>query len=147
MRRPLLSLPLAAATAAALGYDAYVHLHLAPLYDAVGGAVTQGLLFRVEAALAVAAALLVLVSDSRLAWAAAGLVGLGGVAAVVLYRYVDVGAIGPIPNMYEPAWYGEKTWSAVAEAAVGLLWPLRELVRLLSRPAARSSKVAGSKAG
>ena len=133
MRRPLLSLVLAAVTAAALGYDAYVHLHLAPLYDAVGSTVTQGALFRVEAALAIAAALLVLVSDSRLAWAAAVLVGLGGVAAVVLYRYVDVGAIGPVPNMYEPAWYGDKTWSAVAEGAAGLLWLVREGLRLRRR--------------
>jgi hypothetical protein len=147
MRRPLLSLVLALAVVAALGYDAYVHLHLAPLYDAVGSTITQGALFRVEAALAIAAALLVLVSDSRLAWAAAGLVGIGGVAAVVLYRYVDVGAIGPIPNMYEPAWYGEKTWSAVAEAAVGLLWPLRELARVTVGRRPRGTTVAAGNAG
>lgn len=129
MRRPPVSLVLAVITAALLGYDAYVHLHLAANYDAVGSTITQGALFRVEAALAIAAGLLVLISDSRLAWAAAGLTGLGGAAAVLLYRYVDVGAIGPIPNMYEPAWYHDKTWSAVAEAAVGVLWLVREALR------------------
>lgn len=129
MRRPPYSLAIAVLTAIALGYDAYVHLHLAPLYDAVGGTITQGALFRVEAAMAIAAALLVLVSDSRLAWVVAGLTGLGGVAAVVLYRYVDVGTIGPIPNMYEPAWYADKTWSAVGEGAATLMWLVREGLR------------------
>lgn len=133
MRRPAFSLALAALTAALLGYDAYVHLHLASGYDAVGDTVTQGALFRVEAGLALAAALLVLVSDSRPAWAAAGVTGLGGVAAVLLYRYVDVGALGPIPNMYEPAWYHDKTWSAVAEGTAAVLWLTREAVRRLRR--------------
>lgn len=133
MRRPAFSLALAVLTAALLGYDAYVHLHLASGYDAIGETVTQGALFRVEAGLALAAALLVLVSDSRPAWAAAGVTGLGGVAAVLLYRYVDVGALGPIPNMYEPAWYHDKTWSAVAEGAAAVLWLTREAVRRLRR--------------
>ena len=30
--------------------------------------------------------------------------------------WVDVGKVGPLPNMYEPYWYGEKTLSLVAEA-------------------------------
>ena len=129
LRRSRLSLLLAVVAAAGLAYDAKVHLQLAPAYDAVGGAVTQGALFRVEAAMAVLAAIVVLVSDRRWAWAAAGLTGLGGVVAVVLYRYVDVGAIGPIPNMYEPAWYGEKTRSALAEGAVAVAWLVREVQR------------------
>jgi hypothetical protein len=34
------------------------------------------------------------------------------------YRYVNVGAIGPIPNMYEPTWQtADKLLSAYAEAA------------------------------
>jgi hypothetical protein len=47
--------------------------------------------------------------------------------AVLLYRYVNVPAIGPIPAMYEPVWFFEKSLSAVAEglgavlAAVGFL--------------------------
>jgi hypothetical protein len=123
------SLVLAVLAAAGLCYDAYVHLDLATGYDAVGSSITQGALFRVEAGLAIAAALAVLVSDHRLAWAAAGLVGLGGLAGVLLYRYVDVGAIGPIPNMYEPVWFSLKTRSAVAEGAVAVLWVVREVLR------------------
>lgn len=129
MQRSLASLALAVLAAAGLGYDAYVHLDLAPVYDGNGDTITQGGLFRLEAALAIVAGVLVLMWDNRLAWAAAGLVGLGGVAAVVLYRYVDVGAIGPVPNMYEPVWYGEKARSAFAEACVGLVWFVRETIR------------------
>lgn len=123
------SLVLAVLAAAGLGYDAYVHLDLAKGYDAVGSSITQGALFQVEAGSAIAAALAGLVSDHRLAWAAAGLVGLGGLAAVLLYRYVDVGVIGPIPNMYEPVWFSLKTRSALAEAAVTVLWVVREVLR------------------
>ena len=129
LQRSRSALALAVLAAAGLGYDAYVHLHLADVYDRVGDTITQGGLFRVEAALAIAAALAVLVSDHRLVWAAAGLIGLGGVVAVVLYRYVDVGTLGPVPNMYEPVWYGEKTRSAIAEAGVGGVWLVREALR------------------
>jgi hypothetical protein len=142
LRRSGASMVLALLVAAGLGYDAYVHLDLADSFDAIGDTITQGALFRIEAVLAVVAALVVLASDSRLAWALAGMVGFGGAAAVTLYRYVDVGAIGPIPNMYEPAWYSDKTWSAIAEAAVGVLWLVREAVRHLERRVS-----AGSAAG
>jgi hypothetical protein len=129
LRRSRPTLALALLTAIGLGYDAKVHLHLASGYDAVGTTITQGALFRVEAALAVLVAVAVLLSDSRLVWAAAGLTGLAGVTAVVLDRYVDVGALGPIPNMYEPAWFPEKMHSAYAEGAVAVLWLVREALR------------------
>ena len=133
LARSRLSLVLAVVAAVGLAYDAKVHLQLAPAYDAVGSTITQGALFRVEAVMAVLAAVVVLLSDKRWAWAAAGLTGLGGVVAVVLYRYVDVGAIGPIPNMYEPAWYADKTRSAIAEGAVAVAWLVREAQRFASR--------------
>jgi hypothetical protein len=37
-----------------------------------------------------------------------------------MYRYVDVGGFGPLPDMYDPTWYPEKNLSAVAEAAAAL---------------------------
>jgi hypothetical protein len=123
-------------TAAGLAVDAYVHADLAPTYDAVTKTISQGALFRVEAGAAALAALLLILFGTRpLVWVYALLVAAAGVAAVLLYRYVDVGAIGPLPNMHEPFWYTEKTVSAVAEAAatvtaaVGLL-----LVRHWRRP-------------
>ncbi|MEY9877284.1 hypothetical protein ABH931_006808 [Streptacidiphilus sp. MAP12-33] len=104
-------------TAAALAVDAYVHADLAPGYDAIRASVSQGALFRVEAGAAALAALLVLVARrSRMVWLFAFLVAAGGVGAVLLYRYVDVGGLGPFPDMYEPVWYPEKSLSAVAEA-------------------------------
>jgi hypothetical protein len=103
--------------AAGLAVDAVVHLRLAPDYQlAAPGGIGQGNLFRIAAVAAVLAALWVLVRPSRLSFAAAFLVAGGALAAVLLYRYVDVPALGPIPSMYEPLWFPEKTLSAVAEA-------------------------------
>src|SRR5689334_21262061 len=129
LRRSRTSLLLALLAAAGLAYDAKVHLHLAGDYDAIGGTITQGRLFRLEAVVAIAVAVAVLVFDHRMVWAAAGLTGLAGLAAVLLYRYVDVGAIGPVPNMYEPAWFPEKLHSAYAEGLVAVTWLLREVAR------------------
>ncbi len=33
---------------------------------------------------------------------------------------MDVGPLGPLPNMYDPTWPALKTWSAVAEATAAL---------------------------
>jgi len=41
----------------------------------------------------------------------------GGLAALLLYRYVDVGRLGSPPDMYEPFWFTDKTRTAVAQAA------------------------------
>lgn len=144
LRRGAPALLLALLAAAGLAYDAYVHLHLAPVYDHNGSSITQGALFRVEAGFAVLAALALLLRDDRLVWLAVGLTGLGGAALVVLYRYVDVGALGPLPDMYEPVWYGDKTRSAVVEAGVGLVWLVREALRYAR---ARSAVSAASAAG
>lgn len=111
-----------------LAYDAYVHFDLASTYDPIGDTITQGALFRIEATAAVLAAIAVVVSDSRWAWLFAGAVGLGGAFAVVLYRYVEIGAIGPLPAMYEPVWYAEKTWSAILETLVGVVAGVRLLM-------------------
>src|SRR5665647_1470444 len=114
-------------TAAGLGVDAYVHWHLAPGFNTLTGAasphISQGQLFRLEAALAVIAMLLVLLVRNRvgalvaLLVAAGGLerhqspnavaalvallVAAGGLGAVLLYGYIDVGGLGPLPDMYD----------------------------------------------
>lgn len=106
--------------AAGLGYDAYAHLDLASRFDANTAVISQGALFRVETVLAVLAALGVLLTRWRAAVIFALLVAGSALGAVLLYRYVDVGVLGPLPDMYEPAWYGEKTLSAIAEAVAVL---------------------------
>jgi hypothetical protein len=121
-RSAITSWVLRVATAAALGIDAAVHWQNAPAYDAVTGTVSQGQLFRVEAALAVAVGLLVLVRPRPSSWVAALLVGASALGAVLLYRYVDVGVLGPLPDMYENTWQVPgKLLSAYAEAAAVLL--------------------------
>jgi hypothetical protein len=105
-----------------LAVDAFVHFHLASAFAHVKtSTLSQADLFRVEATAAVVAAIALLVRPRRYTAAFAFLVAAAGTVAVILYRYVDVGAIGPIPNMYDPYWApAEKTLSVVAEAAAAL---------------------------
>jgi hypothetical protein len=57
------------------------------------------------------------------------------------YRYVDPGAIGPLPDMYEPVWFPEKTLAGIAEAVAlgaaigGLALPRAALPRRRSTSA------------
>lgn len=128
-------------TAAGLAVDAYVHADLAATYDPVVKTISQGDLFRVEAGAAALAALLVVLFGTRpLVWGYALLVAAAGLAAVLLYRYADVGAVGPLPNMYEPLWYPEKTASAVAEAAATLTAAAGLLLARRLRMRSRSSE-------
>ena len=128
-RSPIVSWILRVGTAAALGIDAAVHVHLAPAYDPVKATVSQGDLFRLEAALAIVAGLLVLIRPRPSSWIVAFLVGAGGLAAVLLYRYVDVGPLGPVPDMYENTWHVPgKLVSAYAEGAAAILALLGLLV-------------------
>lgn len=133
LKRDRRSLVLAVLAAVGLGIDAYVHLHLAPNYDPIGDTITQGALFRIEAVGAILVGLALLFVENRLVWLSALAVGIGGVVAVLLYRYVNVPAIGPVPSMYEPVWFGEKTLSAVAEGAVVVICLVREGLRRSSR--------------
>ena len=112
------------AVAAGLGVDAYVHWQLAAGFDGIQGTasphISQGGLFRLETALAVIAMLLVLLTRHRLGALLAFLIAAGGLGAVLLYAYVDVGGFGPLPDMYDPIWYPEKTLSAIAEAVAAV---------------------------
>jgi hypothetical protein len=108
-------------TVAGLGVDGYIHWHLAPRFDTLTGTtsphISQGELFRLEAGLSLIAILLVLLAPHRFAAVVAFLIAAGGLGAVLMYGYIDVGSFGPLPDMYDPTWYPEKTISAVAETA------------------------------
>lgn len=126
---PIVSWALRIATAAALGIDAAVHASDASGYDAVKATISQGQLFRVEAAVAIAAGLLVLIRPRPISWIIAFLVAASALATVLLYRYVDVGQLGPIPDMYENTWsVPGKLLSVYAEAAAVVLSVLGFLV-------------------
>jgi hypothetical protein len=130
---------------AGLAIDAYVHLHLAGPYDGVKSSVlTQGDLFRVEAALAIVAALILIVRPRRWTALIAFLVSAGGFALVLLYQFVNVGSIGPLPNMYDPVSSPEKTLSIVAEGIAALAALL--LIVVMQRRAARAGAPAGTAA-
>ncbi|MGA7203841.1 MAG: hypothetical protein WBX27_04325 [Specibacter sp.] len=107
---------------AGLAVDAVVHFRLAPGYQsAAPGGLGEGNLFIAEAAVAAVVGLYVLIRGSRPAWILALLTAGGGLAVLLIYRYVNVPAFGPFPAMYEPVWFFEKTLTAIAQAAVVLL--------------------------
>lgn len=136
-------LGLALIAAAGLAIDAYVHFHLASAYASIASStLNQGELFRAEGAVAAIAAAAVLLRPRRYTAAFAFLVAAGGTAAVLVYAYVNVGAFGPFPNMYDPLWYPEKTLSAWAEG-VGALAALALFVvlQLQARRAPAASRL------
>jgi len=99
-----------------LGIDAYTHLDLADIYTGVKtSTVSQATLFRIEAVAAILAAVAVVVRTNRLTAAFVALVAGGGAFALLLYRFVDVGKLGPLPDMYEPFWYTKKSLSLTGE--------------------------------
>jgi hypothetical protein len=128
---------LRAATAAALAIDGVVHIRDAYFYDPnTGSLLSQGQLFRIQGGLALAVALAVLLLPARwpwrLIWVVAFAVAASACAAVLLYTYVNVGALAGLPNMYEPSWGPPgKLVSAAAEGAgavlalAGLAWAAR----------------------
>jgi hypothetical protein len=110
--------------AAGLAADAVIHLRLAHGYElAAPAGIGEGTLFRIQAVAAIVAAVVVLLRAGRVVAAAGFVVAAAALAAVLLYRYFEVPAFGPVPSMYEPVWFPEKTLSAVTEAvaAIGAL--------------------------
>ena len=102
-------------TAAGLAIDAYVHLNLASAYAEAGGVINESVLFRAEAVGALLAAAAVVLTGRRGAYLVALAVGASALAVMLVARYVDVGSIGPFPNLYDPTWYPEKLLAAFAE--------------------------------
>jgi hypothetical protein len=105
-----------AVVACGLAIDAYVHADLAARYDPISASISQGNLFRIEAGLSALVAALVLFVGRRELYALAVLVAGSALGAIISYRYVNVGKLGPLPNMYEPIWFTEKVVAAAAEA-------------------------------
>jgi glucan phosphoethanolaminetransferase (alkaline phosphatase superfamily) len=120
---------------AGLVVDAIVHLDLASAFaDVRTSTISQADLFRIEAVVALLVAGALLLHPRRSTALAVFVVAASAAVAVVVYRYVDVGRIGPVPNMYDPYWQPVGKWlSAVAEivaagasaALAGVLTPAR----------------------
>jgi hypothetical protein len=110
--------------AAGLAADAVVHWvfapHMDPGPDAPSGVIAGDDLFRGQAIAAAVVGVLVLVWARRWTYAIAFLVAASALGALLLYYWVDVGQLGPIPGMYDPSWYPEKTISGVGEGVAAL---------------------------
>jgi hypothetical protein len=105
---------------AGLVVDGYVHFNLASTYAEAGGVINEGVLFSAEAVAALLAALVVAIYGNRSSYLAAFAVAASAVAVLLVSRYVDLGAIGPFPDLYDPVWFGEKVLAAVAEGVAAL---------------------------
>ncbi len=111
---------------ACLGVQSYVHLSLAPTYDVVKASVSQGLLFRIEGIAAAVIAVLVLLTGASVTFMLAFFAAAIGAAAVLVYRYVDLGSYAGWPGMTEMTWFPQgsgdyrKIGSVIAEL-VGML--------------------------
>jgi hypothetical protein len=122
--------------AVGLAIDAGIHAKLAPQYDAVNASISQGTLFRIEAGVAALAVVVVLAWRHRLGDLFALLTAAAGLAALLVYRYVDVGTLGPFPNMYEPVWFTDKVWAVIGQAMAVV-----SLLALLPRRRAERTRV------
>lgn len=121
-------------TAAGLLVDAVIHLNLASGYqEAAPGGIGEGNLFRAQSVAALLIAVVLLARGSRAAYLAAAVIAAAALGAVLIYRYIDLPALGPLPSMYEPLWFPTKVATAVAEA-VALTGALIGLARARDIP-------------
>ncbi|GID32456.1 hypothetical protein [Paractinoplanes brasiliensis] len=130
---------LAVVTAALLGVDAFVHLHDAAQYDQFRSSVmSEGDVFRIQGVVAIVVALALLIWPRVLTWIVSLLVAGSAAVAVTLYTYVNVGQLGPLPNLYENTWNAPgKAFSAVAETVAALLAVAGLVMALRARSARR----------
>ncbi|KQV25617.1 MULTISPECIES: hypothetical protein [unclassified Microcella] len=108
--------------AVALVINAVIHLRLAAPFDAIAGTiVTQGDLFRIQAAANLVAVAVVVIARHRWADALALVIAAGGAALIIVTALVplDLTAIG-LPLLFEPAFYPDKTTALVAQLVAAL---------------------------
>lgn len=115
----VLARALAALTAAALAVDGIVHLAVAGRYAVPGGGVlAESNLFRAQALVALVVGAWVLLRPSVTSFAVAAVAAAVAAVAVITSTYLDLGSIGPLPDLYEPTWAAPgKVLSMVAEVA------------------------------
>jgi hypothetical protein len=113
--------------ALALTASGLVHLKIA-LENGVGGTpLTMNQLFVGQAVACFVAAGLLLVRDRELFWLAVLAVGIGSTVPLLASVYFPLPAIGPLPPINEPVWYGEKLLSLAFGASLPVLWLIRRI--------------------
>ena len=109
----------------AIAISAYTHLRLASDYDhPAGGSFTQGTLFKVQAVVALLIAITLAIRANINGWANATLLLLGSFAAVLFYRYGNLGQFLFLPDMRDKTWSSRdnlKVISTFAEGGGGLI--------------------------
>lgn len=102
--------------------DAIVHFDLASAFaNNKTSFISEETIFRIQSTVALIAAAALLLRPRRYTAAFAFLISASAAVAVFVYRYVNVGKIGPLPNMYDPYWAPVgKNLSAVAEVVAAL---------------------------
>ncbi len=109
---------LIALTALALVVNAVIHLQLAGPFDAITGTlIGQGWLFRIQAIVNIAVAILLIVVRRPWVAVAAAVVAAGGLALILITVAVplDLTVLG-LPVLFEPLWYPQKTIAAIVQA-------------------------------
>jgi hypothetical protein len=107
-------------TAAGLSISSFVHADLASTYAEGGGTISEGALFRAETVLASLTALAMVLTGRRLCLLLGFGVAASALAATLASRYVDLGAVGPFPDLHDPVWFPEKLWAAFGEGTAVL---------------------------
>lgn len=121
----VLRIALYALTGAGLIVNVVIHLQLAATFDAVAGPLlSQGDLFRIQAAAGILVAVALVIA--RRPWTAAiaaiaVIIAVGGLGMLVLSTLVplDLTALG-LPVIFEPVWYSDKVIAALAQGLAAL---------------------------
>ena len=121
----VLRIALYALTGAGLIVNFVIHLQLAATFDAVAGPLlSQGDLFRIQAAAGILVAVALVIA--RRPWTAAiaaiaVIIAVGGLGMLVLSTLVplDLTALG-LPVIFEPVWYSDKVIAALAQGLAAL---------------------------
>ena len=113
---------LAGLVVAGLVLDAVVHYDLASAFARNKTSfISEATIFRIQSTVALIAAAALLVRPRRYTAGFAFLISASAAVAVIVFRYVNVGKIGPIPNLYDPFWAPTGKWlSAIAEVVAAL---------------------------
>jgi hypothetical protein len=137
---------------AGLSIDACAHLDLASTYAEAQAPVNEETLFRAEAVLALLAGLALITSARRLPFVLGLAVSASALTLMLVSRYLELGPLGPSPDLYDPVWFPEKLCAAGGEAAAViasvagiLLLRIRTRVRCGTATAVRASRRRGSR--
>ena len=124
---PTTLLALRGLAALALAVSAYLHFMLAIENGLEGALFTMPQLFIGQACVAALAAGMLLVGDREWLWLPAVAVAIGSLIPILASVYFPLPAIGPMPPINEPIWYGEKILSALVAATVPVLYVIRRI--------------------